>query len=621
MVKYRADIEGLRAVAIAAIVFYHANISTLAGGFVGVDVFFVISGYLITTLLTSELDTTGTLSFIGFYERRARRLLPALGVTVIGTLAAVGVFLSPVEVDTAAKTAIAVALYVSNFYFITQAADYFSPNSQHDPLLHTWSLGVEEQFYILWPVLVVMAYKLGGKRAVILFCSGTIILSFSAWLQLDSIWAFYSTPTRAWELGIGAICSFISLRYSAPVNTFIGALGLVAIGGYATIAKANDTLAMVIPTFGTGAILVTGGASGAFVSRFLGLWPLRMVGRVSYGWYLWHWPVLVIVQQSVEAWLPLSTRLWCVTASFGLAILSYAVVERPIRISRSLVLRPAFSLALAAAVTIIMVLSSFAGRWWATNVIASNPRYQQLWTTASEPRPCMAWRTSEVLECSYGNKSSEVSIVLVGDSLAGEWAPVLANVAEEQNWKLTTLLMGECPMMDLFPTVTADCRTWQLRAIARITELHPSLIVTSFSRIYRLWTGQERFNVALRDVLSRLSGLHIPIAVIAPTPMGGIDAMRCLMRRQWLVDERHCDSERKYVIDESLVSSLKSIANDLPGVQVWDFGEDFCDVLSCPPFKNGTLVYSDTSHASIAFLRTLSPKLIPKLQAIMHDGS
>ena len=127
--------------------------------------------------------------------------------------------------------------------------------------------------------------------------------------------------------------------------------------------------------------------------------------------------------------------------------------------------------------------------------------------------------------------------------------------------------------------------------------------------------------MALRDVLSRLSGLHIPIAVIAPTPMGGIDAMRCLMRRQWLMDVRHCNSERKYVIDESLVSSLKSIANDLPGVQVWDFGEDFCDVLSCPPFKNGTLVYSDTSHASIAFLRTLSPELIPKLQAIMHDGN
>src|ERR1700760_737805 len=149
MMKYRADIDGLRAVAIAAIVVYHADISLLPGGFVGVDIFFVISGYLITTLLTRELEATGTVALTQFYARRIRRLLPALGLTVICTLATVSVFLSPLEVDTAAKTAIATALYVSNFYFIAQAADYFSPNSQHDPLLHTWSLGVEEQFYFL----------------------------------------------------------------------------------------------------------------------------------------------------------------------------------------------------------------------------------------------------------------------------------------------------------------------------------------------------------------------------------------------------------------------------------------------------------------------------------------
>lgn len=621
MIKYRADIDGLRAVAIAAIVLYHADISSLPGGFIGVDVFFVISGYLITTLLTRELETTGTIALTEFYARRVRRLLPALGLTVICTLAAVCILLSPVEVETAANTAIATALYVSNFYFITQAADYFSPNSQHDPLLHTWSLGVEEQFYILWPLFVVTAYRLGGKRGFIAFCAMTVVFSFAAWLKVSPTWAFYSSPTRAWELGIGALCSFVSLRSSALINTVIGVAGLAAITSYAALANANDKLAMAVPTLGAAAILVSGSASGAFASRVLAVWPLRMVGRISYGWYLWHWPVLVIVQQSLEVWLPLSTRLWCVVASFALAILSYALVERPIRFSQSVLRRPAFSMALAAAITGTLVVSSVMGRWWATEIIANNPRYQALWAAASEPRPCLQWQSSELLECDYGNPNSEITAILVGDSLAGEWAPILATIAEQRNWKLTTLLMGECPLMDIFPAVTANCREWQSRALSRIANLHPSLVVTSFSRIYPLWTGQDRFDAALRDALSRVSSLHIPIAVIAPTPMGGVDALRCMMRPQWVVDERRCDSQRKYVVDDKLVSSLKSIAGNLSGVQVWDFNNNFCDDMNCPAIKGGTLVYSDTSHASIPFLRTMSPELESKMQAILNGGS
>jgi peptidoglycan/LPS O-acetylase OafA/YrhL len=619
MMGYRADIDGLRAVAIVAVVLFHAEVLALPGGFVGVDVFFVISGYLITKLLTDEIETKGTISFGEFYARRARRLLPALGLMTICTLAAACFFLSPLEVETAAKTAIAATLYVSNFYFIVQAADYFSPNILRDPLLHTWSLGVEEQFYILWPLCVTAAYRIGGKRAFLAFCAAIIILSFAAWFQFGPTWVFFSSPTRAWELGIGALCSFITLRPSALTSSLVGAGGLTAIVGYAALAGPNDTLAMLFPTGATAAILVTGRTAGAFTSRLLAIWPLRMLGRVSYGWYLWHWPVLV--QQSIVVWMPQSIRLLCIGASLGLAILSYVLLERPIRISRFLVLRPAFTMVLATAFTIVMVAISITGRFWAKDVIASNPRYQQLWTTASEPRPCTQWQRSELLECSYGNLNSDVSILLIGDSLAGEWSPVLADIADHRNWKLTTLLMGECPVMDIFPSVTTECRDWQVHAMSRIEELHPSLVVTSFSRIYRLWTGPDRFDAALRNALSRFSELRIPLAVIAPTPMGGVDTLRCLMRPTWLVDERRCDSQRKFVIDENLVSSLKSIATGLPGVRVWDFSADFCDDVNCPAIKNETLVYSDASHASIAYLRTLAPELEPKLRAVLDGGS
>ncbi len=616
--KYRADIDGLRAVAVLPVVLFHADVPLFSGGFVGVDVFFVISGYLITELLVREIESTSRISFMQFYARRARRLLPAFGLMLTCVLGA-GVFLlTPIEQDTLARTALAAASYVSNFYFIAQSADYFAPDIKTNVLLHTWSLGVEEQFYLVWPAFIAAAYWLGGRRAFIACCALAVALSFAAGFMLNQPWAFFSLPARAWELGMGALGSFIAMRSSATTRSLTGFAGLAAIVWFVITADAKtlSPVAMALPVVGTVAVLVSG-TQGSIVSSLLALWPFRMIGRVSYGWYLWHWPLLVI-PRLVETWIPPTTRLLCVALALVIAVASYVLVEQPVRSSRRLALRPILAIVLASLMTGGTIAASIADQQWAKGVFSNDPQYQKLWMTASEPRLCTQWQRSELLECSYGDANAPLTAVLFGDSLAGEWASTLKTIAEQQRWRMTTLLKGECSVPDIFPSGPPDCHPWRQRAMERIAELHPSAVILSFSRVYPLWAGRARFEEALRATLARFSELGIPTVVIATTPTSGIDAPNCLMRPGWISDPKVCDALRKDAIDAKLVEEIATAASNLTGVQVWDFTDWFCDDEVCPAVKGDTLVYSDGTHATAAFIRTLAPELERRLRALFE---
>ena len=353
------------------------------------------------------------------------------------------------------------------------------------------------------------------------------------------------------------------------------------------------------------------------MASLLGLWPFRMIGRVSYGWYLWHWPLLVM-PRLVEIWIPPTTRLLCVALALGLAVASHVLVERPVRYSRHLALRPILSIALAALVSGGAIAASIADQQWAKGVLSSDPQDQKLRTTASEPRLCTQWQRSELLECSYGDPNAPITAVLFGDSLAGEWASTLETIAEQQRWRMITLLNGECSVPDIFPSGPPNCHPWRQRALERIAELHPSAVIFSFSRVYPLWSGRSRFNEALRQTLAGFSKQGIPAVVIAPTPTSGIDAPNCLMRPSWVADRNRCDALRKHAIDAKLVEGITTAASDLPGVQVWDFTDRFCDDNLCPATKDDTLVYGDGTHATAAFIRTLAPELELRLRALFE---
>jgi peptidoglycan/LPS O-acetylase OafA/YrhL len=359
--KYRPDIDGLRAVAVLPVVFYHAGFSMLSGGFIGVDVFFVISGYLITLIVAGEI-AENRFSLVSFYERRARRILPALTCVIVASFVAGWFVLLPNEMKNIGQSALATALFLSNVYFML-TLDYFGPTAEFAPLLHTWSLAVEEQFYLFFPPLLMMLawYRWWQPLWVVV---GLSVLSFAAAvLMLPSApeWVFYLIFFRSWELGIGAILALASLPrpQGRLVREGLAVVGLAGILIPAFIFDASTPFpaaAAAPPVIGT-AILIWIGAhgEGSMVSAMLARRSVVWIGLISYSLYLWHWPILSflrIVLGTVE--LPIEVAMAAVTVSIAMAWLSYRFVEQPFRVhpSRGFGQRPIF---VASVVTLVMV--------------------------------------------------------------------------------------------------------------------------------------------------------------------------------------------------------------------------------------------------------------------------
>jgi peptidoglycan/LPS O-acetylase OafA/YrhL len=369
---HRLDIEGLRGVAVILVVLFHAGIAGVAGGFIGVDVFFVISGFLITGLLLRELNATGTVSLPAFYARRALRLLPAAALVLVVTLVASVVCLPPLLVPAVAGDVTAASLYVSNIGFAVQATDYFAAGQAPSPILHYWSLGVEEQFYLFWPALVLLAaratgfwrWRIGAIMAVV--AGASFVLSL--WLTSAApAWAFFSLPTRAWELGLGGLIAVGAVRIArapAPIATAAGWLGLLMIVGGAVILEQTVPFpgtAAILPAVGAGLVLASGArAATPLPGRWLGSAVPRFFGRISYSLYLWHWPVLVIPAIAIGQPLDLGARIGLATLSVALATVTVHAVEDPIRHGRFVGLLPRRSLAMAGGLSIAVVLAATA---------------------------------------------------------------------------------------------------------------------------------------------------------------------------------------------------------------------------------------------------------------------
>ena len=353
---FRQDIQGLRALAVLLVILDHAKIGPFHGGFIGVDVFFVISGFLITGLLVSEAERNGRVSLIGFYARRARRILPAATLVIVVTVGVALYFLSAVEADGAIKDALWATFFAANFKLARDGTDYFQNDTPPSPLQHYWSLAVEEQFYVVWPLLVLLLCLYAGWRArrstgqrslgprvrdlgvsplvVIIGISFAFSVSFST---TDPVSAYFSPFTRAWELGIGALAAclttrLILLKPSVQALLSWGGLAAVAISSVAFDAgTVFPGYAAALPVVGTAALLAGGlRPAGWGPQRLLSLPPARVLGDWSYSLYLWHWPVLIVL---AEAWRPLSgwRAALVMAAVVPLSALSYYFVENPVR--------------------------------------------------------------------------------------------------------------------------------------------------------------------------------------------------------------------------------------------------------------------------------------------------
>jgi peptidoglycan/LPS O-acetylase OafA/YrhL len=366
---FRPDIEGLRAVAVLLVLVYHAKFSVFSGGFIGVDVFFVLSGFLITSLLLRELSATGTVSLSNFWARRARRLLPASGLVLLATLAFGRFMLDGLSQAELARDTIAACAFVVNIRFAVMGTDYLTSQLPPSPLLHFWSLAVEEQFYLVWPglLLVMVRFIRLGRRALGTVVAAMWLTSFAVcvWLTARSQpWAFFTLPARAWELLTGAGLAFLggsvaslSRAHRALLGWF-GLAGIVAAGMWFSDSMQFPGWVVAIPVVATALVVNTGGPDAPMGPyRVLRARPLQWVGARSYAIYLWHFPMLVLAQRQ---WGPLSApaRLGILVLSILVAAVSFRLVENPVRHSTRLAALPARSLVMGASIALVGIGAS-----------------------------------------------------------------------------------------------------------------------------------------------------------------------------------------------------------------------------------------------------------------------
>ena len=536
--RFRGDVQGLRAVAVLLVLVDHSGLP-LTGGYVGVDVFFVISGFLITGMLADELRRTGTLSLRDFYARRARRLLPA-AATVLAATGVLTVALVPrIRWSDIAHDIVASSLYVQNWRLAELSVDYQEPGETVSPLQHFWSLSVEEQFYLLWPVLLLLAWRergrLGPRRplllAMVLVAVPSLVWSVRE-TAVDPTAAYFVTSTRLWELAVGGGVAILASRFAGARPSVAAVVGWCGLGAvcWAAVSYDGGTLfpgtAALVPVLGTAAVLGAGPAAARWgPGALLALRPMRWLGNLSYSLYLWHWPLLVIAGAELGD-LTTTQGVAVVAASFVPAWLSYRLVEEPVRRSGWLTARPTRSLRLGVVCTgaATAVGGALLLATWPppapirpvpvaveTPLPAGTPRLGALvldahprGDPAGRPRDTFArvvpspfqverdigpiCTTSQYASvptpCVHGDRDSDIEVALVGDSHAAQWTAPLAAIAERRGWRLTSYTKANCSYADV--DVSAEglvayhqCSRW-VHAVDRA--LHrdlPDLVVVS----------------------------------------------------------------------------------------------------------------------------------------------
>jgi peptidoglycan/LPS O-acetylase OafA/YrhL len=454
---YRADIDGLRAIAVLAVVLYHAKVGPFTGGYVGVDVFFVISGYLISSMLVKEMSE-GSFSFAGFYERRIRRIFPALFTVVFASIAAGWFILTPQDYKEFGLSVVYIGAFLSNVFFMRRAG-YFAPVAETQPLLHTWSLAVEEQFYVIAPLALLALYRFAWQsRAVILLMLAAASLVSAAY-GVSHEWpsAFFLLHSRAWELMTGVLLgvAIIPPARTQALAEALGCIGLVMI--FAAILLYSPVtsfpgFAALLPCLGAGLVIHSGAAAPTVVQRILATQPLVFTGKISYSLYLWHWPILAFAAYASDGALGAPERLALIAIAILLSIGTWAVIEQPARqkrgdASQKRVFASAL-VALAASIVIgfgikktdgiIMRLSPEAQA--VVKSVARDNRYDDACSAELQKQ-----QTAEGL-CVLGDPhQATASFVLWGDSHAATIATELSAIASKAALRGTLVATGGCP--------------------------------------------------------------------------------------------------------------------------------------------------------------------------------
>lgn len=637
--SFRPDIEGLRALAVAGVIAFHFGLSGMPGGFAGVDIFFVISGYLITKHLVTEITETGRLNLWRFYARRARRLLPAALFVILATLFAGYFILSPEEQALYSKGAMFASAYMINLWLIRWSFDYFAADATNNPFIHFWSLSVEEQFYLAWPALLLMAAWLRpGKRTAIIVIGLAGLASFAAcaWLtEVSQPWAFYFSPLRAWEFAAGGLATMAPAkiwRDRPLLATLQACLGLVLIA-WAYLMLDEDSpfpgVNALAPVAGTVLLLLSGSGGRNLPSAVLALPPMQWLGRLSYSLYLWHWPVIVYAAMVVPN-LSILDRFACAALTLLLSMFTYHFVENPIRRNGWLMAGAARALVPAAALTGAGMVAAYGNARFAEHnlspeqhVIADSAA--QLSTVRATNGGCVLdFETVKPKPCMFGRKDAQRSVVLFGDSHADHWSTPLIKAAEKNNFRVVTFLKSSCRASRVttwnwrLKRDYTECDQWREQSVKDIIALHPQLVVISEFSIGNVmkespeelkhadWQAQWRTGLAW--TLQAFSQAGIKVAVIRDVPYNASYADKCVARALWRGQTpATCDTPRIMAANDDIATVERDIVRSTPNATYVDMTDRFCDQTTCHVFIDGKLAFRDRHHLATPFAETLEP--------------
>ncbi|GAA1998136.1 acyltransferase family protein [Nocardiopsis rhodophaea] len=659
---YRPEIQGLRAVAVLLVAGYHIWFGRVSGG---VDVFLLLTGFLITGSLVRMVERQGRVDVAAFWTRLVKRLFPAASVVLVGVLAAAYLFLADDRWRDTIQQVVAAALYYENWWLATESVDYLARNDAASPVQHFWSLSIQGQFYLLWPALVALAAVLAARsgwavrRAVFVAVAavfagslGYSVLSTAANQQ----WAYFDTGARLWELALGGLLALglPYIRLGRRVRIASGWVGLAALVSCGTLIPATGFpgYAALWPTAAAVLVIVAGDTGGRFAADRLLTWkPLHAIGDISYPLYLWHWPVLICYLAVTERTTPsLLGGGYVLGLSLALAAGTKWLVED--RVEQAARGRPKRLVVPAVGLACLLPVLTAAGGWSA-HLAAEQRRMEALVADpanypgaaalanggdGSAPRDLPVYPPpaeaaddvpvtyedgcnqeiagSKVLTCAYGPDDADRTIALVGGSHAAHWFPALDRIARDNGWRVVNIIKGACMFTDAPQHYKGEaytsCAEWNQGVMTELADLRPDAVfttATTTSLDTGAGYGEEMVVDGYVEKWRELAELDIDVLAIRDTPRLGFDSASCVAEKA----RAECGSDRSdSLADESPLDDLTGVPDN---VTFLDLTDRLCTGGRCPAVIGNVLVYWDGSHITTTYMRTLAPALEGELKS------
>ena len=633
----------------------HAGLAIVSGGFVGVDVFFVLSGYLITGLLLRELDQNGRITFMRFYSRRLKRLLPAL-IFMLTISCGIAIWLlSGVEARAQLASSPFVATWTSNLYFTFTTVDYFDELSSRDLFLHTWSLGVEEQFYLIWPALLLILYRVGklgrgnNQNELRLILPGLVIAFFLS-LVLSLHWttsmpqaAFYLMPSRIWQLSLGAIIYFTFSGNSPAVNRLsqgcskaftylmLGA-GLTLIIGSSIVLNPNIAypgLWALAPALGAALVIVAGHTLPKGQDSPLAHPVLVWLGDRSYSLYLWHWPIFIL-GFSMGLKGQIFPAIGMMTLSLLAATLSFRLIEFPFWKGRWSHAKPLRIISVSLLVMVTVVFATYHGlrllpQPGATSDVSNQWRMDM---PDIYRMPCDAWYAhSKVEPCLLGVESARKTVVFLGDSIGAQWFSMIPEIFPAPHWLTIILTKSSCAMVDedyFYPRIGKIyqvCTDWRNEILDDMDSVKPDVLILGSATTYGY--SETQWIEGSSRVLERLSKAAATVFVIPGTPSLGFDGPGCVSRHlspEGIIAPEACLAKDRLKHVKLVEEYLDQAANRFPNVYVLKLNDLVCPDEVCNAInKEKLVVFRDSQHLTDSFVRAQIPLIQERMKQLYKD--